>query len=125
MFVKFCNQGNLEYYALVDNLDDIHPDPTGFERVDFEVAYEDIQFLRKVNGQIIIDEQAKAVAQELANKNKRISDIKSRLTSLSEDIVQDQAGELVPDIAERMAEFVRLHNELRVLEGKEPREVKA
>lgn len=30
-------------------------------------------------------------------------------------------GEVVPNIAERKAEFVTLHNELRILKGLEPR----
>lgn len=47
--------------------------------------------------------------------------IKGRLRQLSDDIVQAAAGESVPGIEDRKAEFVALHNELRALEGKEPR----
>lgn len=54
----------------------------------------------------------------------RAWEIKGRLESLSEDIVQDIAGEVVPNIEERKAEFIELHSELRVLLGKEPRELK-
>lgn len=125
MFIKFDSQGNLVSYSFVDKLEDIRPDPAGFELVFFEVAREEIQFLRKVNGVISIDESAKAVAKQKAQNQKRIAEIKARLTALSEDIVQDQAGEIVPNIAERKAEFIAKHNELRVLEGKEPREVQS
>ena len=55
----------------------------------------------------------------------RIGEIKRRLRALSEDLVQVLAGEEIPDIEERRAEFVALHNELRVLEGKEPRLIAA
>lgn len=55
----------------------------------------------------------------------RIGVIKRRLQALTEDLVQAMAGEIVPDIEARRAEFVALHNELRELEGKEPRLIAA
>lgn len=57
----------------------------------------------------------------LNEKMARIGAIKRRLQALTEDLVQAAAGEIVPGLAERRAEFVELHNELRELEGKEPR----
>ncbi|MBE6691098.1 MAG: hypothetical protein E7590_07460 [Ruminococcaceae bacterium] len=51
--------------------------------------------------------------------------IRKRLEALSQDFMQVVAGEIIPDLDERKAEFVALHNELRVLEGKEPRLVAA
>ena len=57
-------------------------------------------------------------------KEEKIAEIQTRLDQLSQDIVQDMAGEVVPDIEERKAEFIELHNKLRVLLGKEEREVK-
>lgn len=57
-------------------------------------------------------------------KAERIWEIKQRLNELDEDIVQDMADEIVPEIDLRKAEFIALHNELRILLGKEPREVK-
>jgi hypothetical protein len=55
----------------------------------------------------------------------RIGVIRRRLQALTEDLVQAMAGEIVPDIEARRAEFVALHNELRELEGKEPRLIAA
>lgn len=52
----------------------------------------------------------------------RISEIKPRLSQLSQDLIQAQAGAVFEDLEERKAEFQTLHNELRVLLGKEPRE---
>lgn len=54
----------------------------------------------------------------------KIQKIKNRLIELNNDLVQDLAGEVVPNIEERKAEFITLHNELRVLLGKETRELK-
>lgn len=51
----------------------------------------------------------------------RISEIKTRLEQLSQDIVQSLVGAEFEDLADRQAEFQTLHNELRVLLGKEPR----
>lgn len=58
--------------------------------------------------------------EEIAQQQRK-AEIKTRLTQLTEDIVQSQAGEIVPNIEERKARFISLHNELRSLEGKEPR----
>lgn len=64
------------------------------------------------------------VAIETARANaRRITEIQPRLDALSQDIIQDAVGEVVPNIAERKAEFIALHNELRVLKGLAPREV--
>ena len=51
-------------------------------------------------------------------------EIQARLIELDQDIVQDIAGEIVPNIEERKAEFVTLHNELRTLLGKKQRKLK-
>lgn len=53
---------------------------------------------------------------------KYLKEIQPRLDQLSQDIIQDAAGEVVPNIADRKAEFVTLHNELRGLLGLPPRE---
>lgn len=54
-------------------------------------------------------------------KQEKIIKIKTRLEQLSQDIVQSLAGAEFEDMAERQKEFQTLHNELRVLLGKEPR----
>lgn len=61
--------------------------------------------------------------QEEINEQRK-SEIKAELSKLSEDIIQSQVGEIVPNIEERKTRFIALHNELRVLEGKETREIK-
>lgn len=54
-------------------------------------------------------------------KEKRVLEIKERLSQLSEDFVQSWAGAYIEDIEERKKEFAELHNQLRVLLGKTPR----
>jgi hypothetical protein len=56
------------------------------------------------------------------NNQLRIAEIKTRLEQLSQDLIQAQAGAVFEDLEERKTEFQTLHNELRVLLGKEPRE---
>ena len=51
----------------------------------------------------------------------RIAEIKPRLEQLSQDLIQAQAGAVFEDLEERKLEFQELHNELRILLGKEPR----
>jgi hypothetical protein len=52
----------------------------------------------------------------------RIAEITLRLEKLDQDFRQVDLGAIIPDIAERKAEFITLHNELRSLLGKPPRE---
>lgn len=54
-------------------------------------------------------------------RTNQINKLKTELSKLSEDIIQAQVGEIVPNIEERKARFITLHNELRALEDKEPR----
>lgn len=44
-----------------------------------------------------------------------------RMNELSKDFVQYSIGATIPDIDIKKQEFVRLHNEVRNLQGKEPR----
>jgi hypothetical protein len=54
-------------------------------------------------------------------QEKRVVEIKDRLSQLSEDFVQSWAGAQIADIELRKREFADLHNELRGLLGKAPR----
>lgn len=63
-----------------------------------------------------------ATAEEI--KLNRMNFIKGRLISLSEDIIQDQVGEIVEDFISKKLEFIDLHNELRTLLGKPVRNIK-
>ena len=58
--------------------------------------------------------------EEIAIENRKF-EISQRLRQLSQDFVQAMAGAYFEDLEERKAEFQTLHNELRVLEGKDPR----
>lgn len=51
----------------------------------------------------------------------RMQYIINRLNELSQDFVQVQCGAVFEDLEERKQEFRDLHNELRLLEGKEVR----
>lgn len=45
----------------------------------------------------------------------------ARMNELSKDFVQYSIGASIPDIDVKKQEFIRLHNEVRSLSGKEPR----
>ena len=67
------------------------------------------------------------IKEEILNKEQylveqRKFEIQTRLNQLSQDFVQAMAGAYFEDFAQRQLEFQSLHNELRVLEGKEQRE---
>lgn len=46
----------------------------------------------------------------------------NRLTELTKDFAQVEAGLIIDDLETRKAEFRTLLNEIRVLQGKQPRE---
>lgn len=46
---------------------------------------------------------------------------KNRLSELSKDLVQAQAGLIIPNIEDKKLEFISLLNEIRAIEGKSPR----
>lgn len=54
---------------------------------------------------------------------KKLSAYKNRLNELTKDFAQVQAGFVIPNIAEKQAEFRELLNKVRVIEGKEPRDI--
>ena len=71
---------------------------------------------------VVLTEKQKQEELLFVKKQQRISEIKLRLEQLSQDLIQAQAGAVFEDLEERKAEFQELHNELRTLLGKEPRE---
>lgn len=77
-------------------------------------------FIDKQNNEqnvVFTDEQIKQWKKESEIKNLNV-----KLNKLSQDFTQFSLGAVFDDIEERKAEFIKLHNELRVLMGKEPRE---
>ena len=62
------------------------------------------------------------ITKEIYSRDARIASLKRQLARLSEDFVQVQAGLSVPNIVAKREEFQTLHDELRVIEGKTPRQ---
>lgn len=79
--------------------------------------------------EITTDETGKPIAVEhIATKKEltqnKIFQLKQDLAKLSEDLIQSSAGEIIDDIEIRKTEFIKKHNELRLLLGKEARKIK-
>ena len=68
-------------------------------------------------------QQAKAQADKVVETNNQIAEKKAKLDELTKDLAQVQAGLIVDNIEEKKAEFRTLLNEVRVLQGKEPRNI--
>ena len=60
-------------------------------------------------------------SMENSKKLRKIISIQSRLNELSQDFIQAQLGAEFSDLEERKTKFKTLHNELRQILGKEPR----
>ena len=91
----------------------------GGKIIEIEYKYCDCVFADFDNNGFNIDKYNSR--KQMEKDNLRIAEIKPRLEQLSQDIVQSLAGAEFEDLAERQKEFKTLHNELRVLLGKEPR----
>lgn len=123
MFIKFDENGNFLSYAEVESINDIRPDPTGFEKLEYNVSPNDIYYLRKVNGVISIDETAKAAAQAKSTAQKRIAELKALLTASDYKIIKCMEAQLTGaampyDYAALIAERDGYRAEINELEGK-------
>lgn len=95
--------------------------PYNYTKVDIDDKYSDCQASDFNDDLTFSIEKYNARKQKETNQI-RINEIKPRLEQLSQDLIQAQAGAVFEDLEERKAEFQELHNELRILLGKEPRE---
>lgn len=122
MFAKFDENGNIVSCSDAASLQDVRPDPKGFEEIP-EFSEEDRMFLKKENGTVTVNETLKKQSAENRGKLEKYLRNKAELVKLTEDMVQYVAGEDVPDIEDRKSEFIRIHNEVRAYEGKEARNI--
>ena len=79
-------------------------------------------------GKELVIEKGKIIAvdhirSEEEQKQKNLSDKTRRLEELTKDFAQVQAGFIIEDIEERKLEFQTLLNEVRVLQGKDPKQI--
>lgn len=103
MRVKFLSSTGYQTYPETDDMIDI----------DEDILKEIGKTLQYSNGKIL--------PFDGFEKLKREDYIKSRLSQLTQDFIQVDCGAIIPDIDLRRKEFASLHNELRVLQNKEPR----
>lgn len=74
--------------------------------------------LKVVDGEVVAVEH---IVTEEELKEQRKFEIRERLSQLSQDFIQVWCGAELADVDARILEFQLLHNELRTLDGKEPR----
>lgn len=79
-------------------------------------------FAWRVKGGVLIEERCKEDTSEEINALKAVQ-LKAELAKVKEDIEQETFGIVRDDYALKKARAAEIINELRVLEGKEPREV--
>ena len=77
--------------------------------------------LKVVDGKLIAIEH---IPTEEELKQQQISTKLYRLEELTKDFAQIQAGLIIENIEERKLEFQTLLNEVRILQGKDPRQIK-
>lgn len=77
--------------------------------------------LKNGTTQIIEDDRQMDISEY--DKQKSIMEKQKRLAELTKDFAQVEAGLIIDDLDERKQEFRTLLNEVRVLQGKQPREI--
>lgn len=107
-----------EYNA---NIDIFLKPPYNFKRIEIDDMYADC-INQDFNEDLTFNVEKYNIRKQNENNQSRKSEIRYRLQQLSQDLIQAQAGAVFDDLESRKLEFQTLHNELRVLEGKEPRE---
>ena len=73
------------------------------------------------NGTTQIIEDDRQMDTSEYDKQKSIMEKQKRLAELTKDFAQVEAGLIIDDLDERKQEFRTLLNEVRVLQGKQPR----
>lgn len=69
---------------------------------------------------VFTEEQIQAELQ-LAEQQRELKTLQAELNSLSQDLIQAQAGAVIDNLDERKARFQVVHNRIREIMGKEPR----
>lgn len=113
-------QGNITIQPLFSDETLLKP-PYNYTKVEIDDKYSDCQ-ASDFNDDLTFSIEKYNARNQKEKGFARIAEIKPRLEQLSQDLIQAQAGAVFEDLEERKAEFQVLHNELRVLLGKEPRE---
>ena len=78
---------------------------------------------RVVDGKLVNEVYDKTLVDNRETANK-ISELKAELAKIKEDIEQETFGIVRDDFSDKKARAAEIINELRALEGKEPREIK-
>lgn len=126
--IKFDDSGRMESYCSdlsVTTKDEILPSSDGFEFYETDLPITDIHFFVLRNGKVELDEDAKRSTVAADNAARRYRELKSELAKIKEDIEQERFGLVRNDYVEKKARAAEIINELRVLEGKQPREVQS
>lgn len=77
-----------------------------------------------LNGNRTISEEERIVSNTNDYTNSQlIFQKQTRLAELTKDFAQVEAGLIIDDLEQRKEEFRTLLNEVRVLQGKQPREI--
>ena len=117
--MKICLKGNEFNPSFAGLYGEEEAIKQGYTVVEVADIYDDCSF-EDFDGCVFnVDKYNTRKLQE--ENQKSIPIIQARLDKLTQDFIQVLCGAVIDDIEERKQEFQTLHNELRVLLGKEPR----
>lgn len=124
--IKFDENGRMESYCSdlsITTKDEIQPSSDGFEFYETDLPLKYIHFFVLRDGKIELDKNALDIEKAAVERRQRHAALKAELARIKEDIEQERFGLVRGDYAEKRAQAADIINELRVLEGKEPRPI--
>lgn len=119
MYIKFDENGKLYAFSYSENAPS---EAYIYSPTDY--APEELTYVVMRNGVISLDEAAMKRNIKKMHVDNKIRALKAELEKIKEDIEQQTFGLVRDDYAVKKRRAAEIVNELRVLEGKEPRELK-
>lgn len=92
----------------------------GYTIVEVEEKYSDCCF-DDFNRDLTFNVEKYNARKQRESNRRELEELQPELDKLTEDLIQAQAGAIIPDLEERKARFQVIHNRIREIKGKEPR----
>lgn len=112
-------QGNITIQHLFDD-ETLSKPPYNYTKVEIDDKYSDC-IGADFNEDLTFNVEKYNARKQKELEQEELLQLKAELNSLSQDLIQAQAGAVIDNLEERKARFKVVHNRIREIMGKEPR----
>lgn len=112
-------QGNITIQPLFSDETLAQP-PYNYTKVEIDDKYSDC-INQDFNEDLTFNVEKYNVRKQRELDEEELPELQAELNSLSQDLIQAQAGAVIDNLDERKARFQVVHNRIREIMGKEPR----